>query len=155
MGKISQLRKRSNSYVKNLPRTIERVINVDVAEDLKLLQKQQLRASKMPDGKNITNKQTGRADYHPSYKAWKSRFFSSSYGDGKINLLLKGNLDDRMTIKATGMRYRYFTNVPYAAKLISKYGDFLSGLAPFKQPTAKSITTRAIAKDYKSKVFSR
>ena len=142
--KLSELRKRSNQFVKNLPKIIGDVI--DYNEDLEQLNKDQLEAGK------LSNDQSIRPSYNPGYAIWKKNNYPQSFA-GHVNLKLDGNLYNNLEIRVRGNDYELFSNVPYAARLSDKYSDKIFGIAPSNQNKAKAITTKLIAEQYKRLVL--
>jgi len=118
---IQQLRKRSNEFVANLNNHIADVVNFN--EDLEQLNRDQLKDNRLADDKPIT------PDYSPLYADYKRTFYPSSYGDGRVNLFLTGELHRRLEIRTRGQEYLITTDVPYALKLARKYGNY-TGIAP-------------------------
>jgi len=143
--KISELRKRSNKFVSELDSIIEKAVNYN--EDLEQLNKQQLKASKLANDQSISPK------YSPGYAAWKSMMYPQSFGDGKVNLFLTGDMYNNMEIKAKGREYKIISMLPYVAGLIRKYSDKIFGIAPSNQTKAKEITSNLIAMEYKKRVL--
>jgi hypothetical protein len=148
---LSEFRKRSNAFVANLPATIEKIVNFN--EDLEKLNKDRLRRSELTDGKPITNLFTNQSALSPGYAAWKSQFYPSSFGSGKINLLLTGDLDNNTDLIVRGKEYFIESTVPYMFKLNRKYGPKLMGIGINDRPKAYAITTPLLAKEYKSQVL--
>lgn len=142
---IAELRIRSDAFIANLPATIERIINFN--EDLEQLNKDQLKKSKLSNDSDIT------PDYSPGYAMWKSQFYPSSFGSGKVNLFLTGDLYKNMDIKVKGNQYQILSTVPYVPKLARKYGDMIFGIAPSNRQKAYTITNALIAKEYKERVL--
>lgn len=143
---IAELRQRSNKFVKQLPKTIEKAVNYN--EDLEQLNKDQLKQSKLSNDSSIN------PPYSAPYAHWKSKYHASSYGDGKVNLFLTGKLYNNMDIKVKGNQYEIVSLVSYAAKLIRKYSKFIFGIAPSNQDKARAITTKLLADEYRIKVLS-
>ena len=143
---ISELKRKSNKFVASLDATIERIVNYN--EDLEQLNKDQLKASQLANGQNIT------PPYSNPYAHWKSITYPASFGDGKVNLFLTGALYQNMEIKAKGKSYQILSLVPYAAKLVNKYTNLIFGIAPSNQDKAKAITTKLLANEYRAKVIS-
>lgn len=148
---INQLRKRSNNFVQNLPQIIASV--VDFNEDIENLNKQQLQESILANGSEITNLKTGVPDYSPSYAAWKSQMYPQSFGNGKINLFLTGDLYANMDLKVTYPEYKINSTVPYVPKLARKYSDLIFGIAPKNRQSAQVITSNLLAAKYKEMVL--
>ncbi len=151
MGRVSEIRQNLDNYIRNLPSIMEGIVNFN--EDLEQLNKEQLLSSKLATDKDIVNRDTGRAEYSPLYADWKSRFFPESFRDGKINLLLTGNLFDHLEIKLKGSKITLLSLVSYAVNLVRKYSNDIFGIAPSKQPRAKAITTRLLADRLRRDVF--
>ena len=141
---FQELKQRSNAFVANLDTHIASAVNFNV--ELEELNRKQLRASKLADGRPITR------PYSVRYAMWKQKYYPSSYS-GKVNLLLTGDLYASLEIRARG-RNEYFinTDMPYAAELYDKYGNFL-GIAPENQDEAKAITSKILAEKYKTLVL--
>lgn len=152
MGKLHEFRIKHNNFVKGLDSTIEKIVNFN--EDLEAINKEQLRSSKLANDRPIVNRFTNRPNYSPSYAFWKRKFFSSSFGDGKINLLLTGTLYDNLEIKVKGRKYQLLSLVSHAASLIRKYSNLIFGIAPSNRQKAQAITTKLLAKEYRRRVFS-
>ncbi len=142
---ISQLRKRSNNFVSNLSQIISDAVNFN--EDIENLNKQQLQESILANGSEIT------PDYSPGYAAWKSKMFPQSFGDGRVNLFLTGELYANMDLKVTYPEYQINSMVPYAPKLARKYSDLIFGIAPKNRQSAQVITSNLIAAKYKEMVL--
>ena len=83
---------------------------------------------------------------------WKSHYFPGSFGDGKVNLFLTGDLYGSLELRARGKEYQITTDVPYAADLYDKYGNFL-GIAPSNQPEAQRINGELLVEKYKTLVL--
>ena len=141
---IKELKERSNAFVANLDSIIAGI--VDFNPELEELNRKQLRESKLADGSNITR------PYKRRYALWKSHYYPSSYGDGKVNLYLTGDLYKSLEIKAKKDQYFVTTDRPYGADLYDKFGNFL-GIAPENQPTAQQITGEKLAAKYKELVL--
>lgn len=146
MSQLSQLRNNFDNFVNDLPNVIERSINFN--EDLELLNRQQLRASKLADGSDVNE------EYESGYFLFKQANFPQSFGDGKVNFFLRGTLQDGIEITATGGKFSLFTPVSYAKKLEEQYGNYL-GIAPYNYPRAKRITTVLIRNEFKRRVLKR
>lgn len=129
---IHSLRKRSNQFVSQIDRVVADV--VDYNEDLEQLNRDQMNVSMLADGGTITS------GYAASYAYYKQTYYPTSYGQGNVNFKLTGDLHASIEIKAKGRDYEITTDVPYAAELVNKYGNFL-GIAPPYQPKAQKITT--------------
>ena len=141
---LLELKSRSNAFVANLDSIIESVVNYNV--ELEELNRKQLRESKLADGKNISR------PYSRRYAMWKQQYYPQSY-TGKVNLFLTGDLYQSLEIRAKGRsEYAIQTDIPYAADLYDKYGNFL-GIAPENQPEAQAITSRLLAEKFKSLVL--
>lgn len=141
---FQELQKRSNAFVSNLDSIIADVVNFNV--EIEELNRKQLRESKLADGKPISR------PYSRRYAMWKQHFYPSSY-TGKVNLLLTGSLYESLEIRAKGKsEYAINTDVPYAADLYDKYGNFL-GISPENQPAAQAITSKLLAEKYKTLVL--
>lgn len=142
--KLSELRKRSNQFTKNLQKIIADI--VDYNEELEQLNKDQLEAGKDAKDQNI------RPSYNPGYAIWKRRNYPESFA-GHVNLKLTGDLYKNMDIRYRGGEYDIMSLVPYAGRLVDKYGESIFGIAPSNQDKAKAITTKLLANQYKSKVL--
>ena len=142
---IQELRKRSNEFVANLNGHIAEVVNGN--DELEQLNRDQLRDNRLADGRNISR------PYSPMYADWKRTFYPQSYGDGRVNLFLTGELYRTLNIQARGSEYLVLTPVPYALSLMAKYGDF-AGIAPDNQGKAQTITTRLLREKYQTMVLS-
>jgi len=141
---IQELKERSNAFVANLDNHIASVINFNV--ELEELNRSQLRESKLADGKTISR------PYSRRYAMWKQHYYPQAY-TGKVNLFLTGTLYESLEIRAKGRsEYAIQTDVPYAADLYDKYGNFL-GISPENQEKAKEITANLLAEKYKQLVF--
>lgn len=141
---IQELTKRSNNFVAQLDSHIASVVNFNV--ELEELNRKQLRESKLADGKTISR------PYSRRYAMWKQHFYPQSF-TGKVNLLLTGSLYESLEIRAKGKsEYAIQTDIPYAADLYDKYGNFL-GISPENQEKAKEITANLLAEKYKQLVF--
>ena len=143
--KISQLRKRSNQFVKSLPKVISEV--VDNNEQLLNLNREQLKGSKLATDQKI------RPPYTNPYRDWKSKNFPQSYGNGDVNLFLKGNLYREMFVKSTGLEYDMGSKVEYSKYHEQRYGK-VYGIAPSNHRKAQSITSKLIADEYRRKVLT-
>lgn len=142
---IPELRKRSNEFVANLDAHIASVVNFN--EDLEELNREQLRDSRLADDKPIS------PDYSPLYAEYKRTFYPASYADGRVNLLLTGELQKRLEIRARGQEYLITTDVPYALKLARKYGNY-TGISPSNQEKAKKITGERLGELYQKLVLA-
>lgn len=142
---ISELRKRSNSFVAQLPKIIEKAVNYN--EEIENLNKSQLQESILATGAPIS------PDYSPSYAHWKSTVYPESYGSGKVNLFLTGDLYKDMDLVVKYPNYLINTMVPYAPKLAKKYSDKIFGIAPKNRQRAQEITSKLIAEQYKQMVL--
>ena len=140
---IAELRKRSNAFVSSLSGTIAGI--VDNNEELKELNRQQLRSSQLSNGQQISR------PYAAGYAFWKQKYFASSYGDGKPNMLLTGQLYDKMKIEARGNNYLIQSAVAYSGALIAKFGNIF-GIAPDNRTKAQLITTKKLSELYKKNV---
>lgn len=127
---IPELKRRSNEFLANFSRYAADVI--DGNQELLDLNREQLQDSRLPTDQAIT------PDYSPFYAAYKREFHPSSYGDGRVNLFLYGNLYKTMNIRVWGSEYIITTDVPYAGKLQAKYGPYL-GIGKKNQPKAQEI----------------
>jgi len=143
---IAELRKRSDSFVNNIDAIIERVVNFN--SDLEQLNKDQLKDSRLSNDSAII------PDYSPGYAAWKSQMFRSSFGDGRVNLFLTGDLYNNMDIKVRGKQYEITSTVPYVRQLSVKYSDKIFGIAPSNQQKAYRVTNSLIAIEYKKLVLA-
>ena len=141
---IRELAQRSSDFVANIDTIIASI--VDFNEDLEDLNRKQLRGSKLADGSVISR------SYSIRYAWYKQKYFPSSYADGKVNLLLTGDLYKSLELRASGREYSIMTDRPYAAGLYDKYGNFL-GIAPENQPEAQRITGEKLAEKYKQMVL--
>lgn len=146
MSQLSQLRSNFDIFVNDLPNVINRSINFN--EDLEELQRQQLRASKLADGSDINE------EYDSGYFLYKQANFPKSFGDGRVNLFLRGDLYKGIEITAAAGKFSLFTPVSYAKKLEEQYGNYL-GIAPYNYPRAKQITTALIREEFKRRVLKR
>ena len=144
--KISQLRKRSNKFVKELPTIIEGVVNGN--KDLLNINKAQLWASKTNKDQRLTPK------YSNSYRAWKQRNFPSSYNGGNPNAFLSGKLHNDMEIDAKGSKYDITSKAEYSKFVNQHFKNGLYGIAPSNQKQAQSITSKLIANEYRRKVLA-
>jgi hypothetical protein len=141
---IQELKQRSNAFVAQLDSHIASVVNFNV--ELEELNRSQLRESKLADGKTISR------PYSRRYAMWKQQYYPQAY-TGKVNLFLTGTLYESLEIRAKGRsEYAIQTDVPYAADLYDKYGNFL-GISPENQEKAKEITANLLAEKYKTIVF--
>jgi hypothetical protein len=141
---FQELQKRSNAFVAQLDSIIADVVNFNV--ELEELNRKQLRESKLADGKSISR------PYSRRYAMWKQHFYPQSY-TGKVNLLLTGSLYESLEIRAKGKsEYAINTDIPYAADLYDKYGNFL-GISPENQPKAQEITAKLLADKFNKLVL--
>lgn len=141
---FQELKQRSNAFVAALDSHIADVVNFNV--ELEELNRKQLRESKLADGNPISR------PYSRRYAMWKQKYYPSSY-TGKVNLLLTGDLYSSLEIRAKGKsEYAINTDIPYAADLYDKYGNFL-GISPENQPEAQAITGKLLAEKFKSLVL--
>lgn len=142
---ISELRQRSNRFTADLDRTIADIM--EGSEDLIILNRKQLKESKLADGSTIDR------DYSPMYADYKRTFYPSSYADGRVNLLLTGALYDSLRIKVQDKQYFVVTNVSYAGKLTQKYGQW-AGIAPENLPRASQIVIGHLKREFQERVLS-
>lgn len=142
---IKQLRERSNSFVANFDLHVAEVVNFN--EDLEQLNRDQLKDNRLADDKPIT------PPYNPLYADYKRTFYPASYGDGRVNLFLTGELYRRLEIRTRGNEYLITTDVPYALKLARKYGDY-TGIAPSNQGKAQRIISALLGEKYEKLVLS-
>lgn len=141
---IPELKKRVNEFTANFNRIAAEVI--DGNQDVLDLNREQLQDSRMPNDQAIT------PDYSPFYAAYKREFHPSSYGDGRVNLFLYGNLYKTMNIKVLANEYIITTDVPYAGKLKRKYGEYL-GISPKNQPKAQQLIGLKLQQAFKDQVL--
>jgi len=142
---ISQLKKRSNDFVSQLPQIIEKAVSYN--EEIENLNKSQLQESILATGAPIS------PGYSNMYAEWKSKMYPQSYGSGKVNLFLTGDLYNDMDLVVKYPNYLIITTVPYAPKLARKYSDKIFGIAPKNRQRAQEITSRLIAEQYKQMVL--
>ena len=142
---ISELRVRSNNFVANLNGHIKDVVSLN--EKLEQLNKDHLLKSKLSNDASIS------PAYRKSYSNWKRFNYPGSFGDGKPNMFLTGDMFDNMELVSDGVNYEIESLVSYSANLIDKYSDKIFGVAPSNQDKAYAITTPLLAQKYNTLVL--
>ena len=140
MGKIADLRKRSNAFVSNLPIHLATSIE-QVEQKLVDLNREQMLKSRLSTGAAI------RPKYSPAYAIKK--------GFTKPNLFVTGEFQSEMFLSFNENNLTYFIasfdfKTPFLRKF---YGDNIFGIETDNRSKAHAITTPAIAIIYKQKVF--
>ena len=137
MGKISELRKKSNKFVSNLDVHIAAI--VDGNQRLLQMNKAQFKASKNAKGGPLINTRTGSADLSPAYAKRKNK--------RKPDIFDTGNTFRGMDIKFfRPSQYLIDSNTAYTKFLEEMYNN-LFGIS--NQNKAKAITTPMLAARYK------
>jgi hypothetical protein len=70
-----------------------------------------------------------------------------------VNLFLTGRLYKSLELKVKGKEYFIETDVPYAADLYDKYGNFL-GIAPSNHDKAQEIVVPQLQEKFKQIVLA-
>jgi len=139
---ISQLRKKSNSFVANLDRHIGDVVEHN--EKLLQLNKAQLKSSKNAKGGALINNMTGSANLSPAYAKRKNKSKPDIYDTGATFKDMDLIFDEPKTWFITS-----YTD--YTRHLVTNYND-LFGIKDTNK--AKSITTPLLTQLYKQLVLS-
>ncbi len=140
MGKIAELRKRSNAFVSNLP--IHLAMSIEqVEQKLVDLNRDQLLKSRLSTGAAIKPK------YSPAY-AIKKGFTSP-------NLFVSGDFQGEMFLSFNENALTYFIRsfdfkTPF---MVNFYGEELFGIETSNRTKAYALTTPAIGRRYKQLVL--
>lgn len=140
MGTFHELAQRHGTFVKNLQSYIEGVVD-DNQEILNL------NRSQLKDEHSLIDDTPIRPQYSKNYAEFK--------GFKTPDLFLSGDLFRGLTIESKGNKYEIKGHTDYTPKLIKQYGKGIFGIAKSKQPAAKIITTKQLAKEYLKSVFQR
>ncbi len=137
MGQFHELRTRHNRFVEQLDLTIQDVINDN--QSLLDLNRKQLKDE---------HKDTLDRLIKPEYSPWYARLKGFKTPD----LFATGETHKTLMIEATGDQFNIKGTTDQAPGLEKKYGPVF-GIAKSMLNDAKSITTVAIAKIYRTLVF--
>lgn len=139
MGKVHELRIRSNRFVENINLYIQDV--VDDNQQLLDLNREQLKHE------HKTKKdQPISPEYSPRTAELK--------GFRTPDLFDTGEMQRTLTISATNdMNYYIDATVDYGQSLVSRYSEDIFGIAISKQSKAKEITTKLLAAIYRKIVM--
>jgi len=142
MTTVSQLRKKSNSFVTNLDKHIADVIEHN--EKLLQLNKAQLKANKNAKGSALINNKTGSANLSPGYAKRKHK--------AKPDIFDTGATYKDMDLLFNEPKTWFITSyTDYTKHLVSMYSD-LFGIKDTNK--AKGITTPLLTQLYKRLVLS-
>lgn len=141
---LSELRKRSNSFVNSIGEFIEAAVDLS-RDELVQLNRDQMLKSIDSKGKKILPK------YSKSYAAKKG--FSSP------NLKVTGAFQGAMVMQTRGNQFDISSEDEKKDKLVygegrhPGYGEDIFGIAPDNQPKAQAKTTDELSKLYKKNVL--
>ena len=140
MGKVHDLRVRSNRFVMDM----ENVIKSIITDNQALLD---LNRSQLKDEHKTKLDQPITPPYSRTYAEWK--------GFKTPDLYVTGAMFNTMKLRKSREGYVITSLVEYTKKLTEQYGMDIFGIAISKQTEAHSITTPLIAEQYKTKVFTK
>ena len=140
MGAVHELTIRSNRFVMDMDNVIKSIVTDNQA----LID---LNRSQLKDEHKTALDQPITPPY--SYLTRQIKGFSTP------DLYDTGAMSKAMKLRKSRTGYIITSLVDYTEKLTEKYGLNIFGIAPSKQDQAKAITTPMLAKEYKSKVFTK
>lgn len=140
MGRIHDIRLRSDRFIEQIDSYIETVI--DDNQDLLNLNREQLKEE------HSTKK---GQPIRPRYSKWYAEFKGFETPD----LYLTGETQETLTIEAKGKQFNIEGHTEQVPKLIDKYGADIFGIPNARTNEAKNITTKAIADLFKKHVLAK
>lgn len=142
MGKVHELRIRSNRFIMDLDNVIKSIVTDN--EQLLNLNREQLK----DEHKNKLDEFI-QPPYSRNYAIWK--------GFSTPNLYVTGNMFSKMKLRTTRNGYIITSLVEYTQKLTDEYGYGLDvfGIALSKQNEAYQITTPLLTDEYRKKVLTK
>ena len=135
---VSELRKKSNAFVRDLDLNILLAVEA-VEEEIVDLNRGQMLSSTRSDGQAIT------PEYSPAYAARK--------GFSAPNLKLTGDFQSEMDLIVEGNEY-IITSFDFKTPfLVDKYGAAIFGITVANQAKAQNLTARSLTRLYRRKVL--